>query len=284
MKYYWQEEFESIGGKITKGKVWLYHATTREKAESILREGVLRDPEGAPDSYGAYLSSSESVANDYGDGTLVRVLVKASDLVPDDVFPGRRMDFLIKTRNGIYRPLDIKMGKNKKSSIDFTPDELNQEKDRLAQEAWEQAKRELGIDYLNSEEEEEVLHKRFSQIYRKMLSQLRRKNHPVVRKDYKDISRWLDIRVLEEVEDSYDSWVRSGKNYREPSLSIGVVLEMVESRKRNVDFYYLIDKVKYSLVQQSLNRLVRQGKLESSLGFGYGRGDRETRLYNPVMG
>lgn len=104
----WAEEFEGIGGRFNRdGTVTLYHATTKDKAEQILKEGVLRRPADAPDYYGVYFSSSPSVAEDYGDGTLIRVRVKASDLHPDDVFPGRRMDFNVPTTGGLYKPAAI---------------------------------------------------------------------------------------------------------------------------------------------------------------------------------
>ena len=104
----WAEEFKGIGGRFNAdGTVTLYHATTKDKAEQIIKEGVLRRPSDAPDYYGVYFSSSPSVAEDYGDGTLIRVRVKASDLHPDDVFPGRRMDFNVPTTGGLYRPAGI---------------------------------------------------------------------------------------------------------------------------------------------------------------------------------
>jgi hypothetical protein len=104
----WADEFEALGGHIDPdGTVLLYHATTREGAEQILREGLLRRPPDAPDSYGIYLSSSPTVAQDYGDGTVIPVRVLAADIKPDDVFPGRRIDFTARTLQGTYRPVAV---------------------------------------------------------------------------------------------------------------------------------------------------------------------------------
>ncbi|MEM0142683.1 MAG: hypothetical protein QXL94_01815 [Candidatus Parvarchaeum sp.] len=105
---YWANEFYSVGGKIdADGTVLLYHGTTKERAQNILREKVLRRPVNTPDSYGVYLSSSPTVGEDYGDGTVVPVRVKVSDLRVDDIFPGRRMDFMVPTKNGVYRPIAV---------------------------------------------------------------------------------------------------------------------------------------------------------------------------------
>lgn len=104
----WAEEFLDIGGTFNPdGTVDLYHATTKEKATQILIEGFLRRPADAPDTYGVYLSSSPDVAYDYGDGTLLKVRVRAEDLHLDDAFPGRRLDFFVPTVRGIYRPVSI---------------------------------------------------------------------------------------------------------------------------------------------------------------------------------
>jgi len=104
----WADELESVGGKIDDdGTVLLYHATTKETAAKILKDGVLRRPSDAPDSYGVYFSSSPTVAEDYGDGTIIPVRVRAVDISPDDVFPGKRLDFSAQTRRGIYKPVAV---------------------------------------------------------------------------------------------------------------------------------------------------------------------------------
>ena len=103
----WADELESVGGEILPdGTIWLYHATTKDKAKQIMEDGFLRTAPGAPASYGIYLSSSKTVAQDYGDGTLLATKVRAKDLAPDDLFPGRRMDFLVEGKT--YRPIEIK--------------------------------------------------------------------------------------------------------------------------------------------------------------------------------
>lgn len=104
----WADEFKTAGHKIdSDGTIVVYHATTAAKAKKILKEGVLRRPPDAPDSYGVYFSISPEVAEDYGDGTLVMLRVHVEDLFFDDYFPSGRMDFHAKTRGGIYRPVEI---------------------------------------------------------------------------------------------------------------------------------------------------------------------------------
>ena len=85
------------------GTVTLYHATTKERSEQLLKDGYFKAAKDAPDNYGVYFSTSPEVAESYGDGTLVRVRVKLRDLNLDDAFPGKnRMDFQVNTRKGIY--------------------------------------------------------------------------------------------------------------------------------------------------------------------------------------
>ena len=105
----WLDEFIESGGKLTKDRraAIVYHATTEDRARRIEDEGVLRSPPDAPDSYGVYVSSAPEVARDYGDGTVVKMEVLLRDMHPDDVFPGRRMDFYMVTRHGVYRPRRI---------------------------------------------------------------------------------------------------------------------------------------------------------------------------------
>jgi len=105
----WADEFEAVGHQIERdGTIIVYHATTADKAQKILKEGVLRRPASAPDSYGVYFSTSPDVAENYGDGTLVQLRVKVEDLHFDDVFPNGRMDFSARTHGGVYRPVEIK--------------------------------------------------------------------------------------------------------------------------------------------------------------------------------
>ena len=104
----WLDEFESVGGKVLPDKTaWLYHATTKDIAKQIMKEGILRTPPDAPASYRVYFSSSKAVAQDYGDGTLIATRVRIKDLHPDDVFPGRRMDFQVVGK--IYKPIEMKL-------------------------------------------------------------------------------------------------------------------------------------------------------------------------------
>jgi hypothetical protein len=105
-KYDWEDELVSVGGKVLPDDtVWLYHATKREIANEILKTGILKTAHGAPKEYGIYFGSNSSVGFDYGDGTVIPVRVKAENLHPDDIFPERRMDFMIKARE--YRPVEI---------------------------------------------------------------------------------------------------------------------------------------------------------------------------------
>lgn len=107
--YIWADDFFDAGGKFEPdGSVWLYHATTREKADQIARTGVLKSPPGSPDDYGVYFASSKyELSNSYGDGTIIKVRVNPRDLNEDDIFPGERVDFMAKTRGNVYRPLEI---------------------------------------------------------------------------------------------------------------------------------------------------------------------------------
>jgi hypothetical protein len=102
----WYEEFLDAGHRAARdGTVVLFHATTAAKARKIVKEGVLRRPPDAPDSYGVYFSTSPDVANEYGDGTLVVLRAPVEDLNISDAFPSGRMDFYAKTFRGVYRPI-----------------------------------------------------------------------------------------------------------------------------------------------------------------------------------
>lgn len=106
----WADEFEAAGHEIGHdGTIIVYHATTAAGAKQILRDGVLRRPKDAPDSYGVYFSTSPDVARDYGDGTLVRLNVHVNELHLDDVFPDGRMDFTARTYDGIYVPRSLEV-------------------------------------------------------------------------------------------------------------------------------------------------------------------------------
>jgi len=92
------------------GTMTLYHATTKERAPELVKTGIFRTAEGAPDAYGVYFSTSQEVAESYGDGTLVKVRVNLRDLNLDDSFPGRpRMDFQVNTKRGIYKPVSVEV-------------------------------------------------------------------------------------------------------------------------------------------------------------------------------
>ena len=103
------EEIIEKGHKINlDGTIWLYHGTTKDKADKIIKDQYFKSPPDAPDSYGIYFSTSDEVSDSYGDGTLVKALIKVKDLFLDDAFPGRdRMDFYVKTHNHIYHPVKI---------------------------------------------------------------------------------------------------------------------------------------------------------------------------------
>jgi len=105
----WADEFEAYGNEIAPdGTIVVYHATTAAKAKKILEEGFLRRPANAPDSYGVYFSISPEVAENYGDGTLVKLRVPVEDLGLDDIFPSTgRMDFHARTYQGIYIPIEL---------------------------------------------------------------------------------------------------------------------------------------------------------------------------------
>ena len=92
------------------GTMTLYHATTKERAVEIIKTGIFKTTEGAPDAYGVYFSTSPEVSESYGDGTLVIARVKVRDLNLDDSFPGRpRMDFQVNTERGIYKATTVEV-------------------------------------------------------------------------------------------------------------------------------------------------------------------------------
>ena len=105
----WWDEFIQTGNKPNKdGSIIVYHATTKDKARLIQKDGYLKRPQDAPDSYGVYFSTSKEAAKNYGDGTIIPIKVKPEDLEIDDVFPGtNRIDFKAKTKGGIYTPISI---------------------------------------------------------------------------------------------------------------------------------------------------------------------------------
>src|SRR3990167_5593564 len=89
----WLEEFLEVGGQIDpQGFATVYHATTANIAKQILREQKLIRPSNTPDLYGVYVSSSPSIARDYGDGTVLKLKVPSSDLILDDSFPANRVE------------------------------------------------------------------------------------------------------------------------------------------------------------------------------------------------
>lgn len=103
------EEILDNGHEINPdGTIWLYHSTTKEKAEQILKDKFFKSPPHTPDSYGVYFSTSPDVSESYGDGTLIKALVRVRDLYLDDVFPGRdRLDFHVKTFGNRYKPVKV---------------------------------------------------------------------------------------------------------------------------------------------------------------------------------
>ena len=102
------DEIYDKGHTVNKdGTMTLYHATTKEKAPQIIKDKYLKRPPDAPDRYGVYFSTSPDVAENYGDGTLIKARIKVRDLNLEDVFPSGRLDFQVNTRTGIYKPAKI---------------------------------------------------------------------------------------------------------------------------------------------------------------------------------
>ncbi len=99
------EEFLDRGGVINSdGSVTVYHGTTKEFGPLIVKSGILKNPPGTSGSgYGVYVSTSPDIAEDYGDGIVVKCQVPFRDLHLDDAFPSGRMDFRIETRGGTYK-------------------------------------------------------------------------------------------------------------------------------------------------------------------------------------
>lgn len=126
----WADEFEAAGGKIDPdGTVLLYHGTTKESAASILSEGTMRSPADASEDYGVHFSTSPQIGEHYGDGSVVPVRVRVSDLSLEDAFPDGRMDFKANTRGHSFRPVAVgetavtpkqRMKQEDQGRIDFT--------------------------------------------------------------------------------------------------------------------------------------------------------------------
>mgnify|MGYP001560576247 CR=1 FL=1 len=126
------DEIKSVNGEINKdGTITLYHATTKEKAEEIIKSGILKRPEDAPDKYGVYAGTNASVSESYGDGTVVKIKVPIKDLNPDDIFPGRRMDFSIITKGGKYKPISVEVVGAKVEVVE-KPEEIVGAKEKLS--------------------------------------------------------------------------------------------------------------------------------------------------------
>ncbi len=119
-KQYALQEFFDKGNKLNAdGTVDLYHATTKERAQQIIKDGKFLTAKDAPDNYGVYFSTDPSVSTDYGDGTLIKVRVPFKDLNLDDAFPNsKRMDFQVNTKKGSYQPVEV--GKNLTSKSQLT--------------------------------------------------------------------------------------------------------------------------------------------------------------------
>ena len=79
-----------------KGHVRLYHGTSKENAQKILKEKMLRSA-GEPDVY----LTTHPTGTGYGD-TTVAVDVPHHVLQLDDEFSNGRMDFRIPTKNKTY--------------------------------------------------------------------------------------------------------------------------------------------------------------------------------------
>lgn len=109
---YWLDSYLANGHKVNRGgTVDLYHATSTDNAQEMVRTQKMISPADAPDAYGVYLSTSSKVGDKvqgggYGVAT-VRVTVRIQDLVLDDEFPDGRMDFYIQTIRNEYRPVRI---------------------------------------------------------------------------------------------------------------------------------------------------------------------------------
>ncbi|MFA5999889.1 MAG: hypothetical protein WC783_02835 [Candidatus Paceibacterota bacterium] len=118
---------------------------------------------------------------------------------------------------------------------------------------------------------DDLLSERTSKIYRKMLNKLMRELDPRPRDNYKEISKWLDSRVLEEME-----------NYKESAASISVrdMYWLIDSYSVTKEWDDLSTKQREILIQQSLNRLAKQGKIKL---LGMYKGNRFIKTYRPVI-
>src|SRR5207302_5352872 len=77
----------------------------------IKAEGLLRSPKDAPESYGVYFGSNDTVGRDYhheGEETwIVPMDVRPHDLHIDDIFPGRRADMMAETKGHAFKPVRV---------------------------------------------------------------------------------------------------------------------------------------------------------------------------------
>jgi len=95
-----------LGLPVNKnGTVSLFHGTTQQGADDIVKNRVLRS-NGEPN---VYLTTAKDAG--YGDGTLVQVDVHPRHLNLDDEFPSGRMDFSMDAPNKIARILAAKIVK-----------------------------------------------------------------------------------------------------------------------------------------------------------------------------
>ena len=87
------------------GTITLYHGTTKDAAQSIVKSGKLKSA-GERDVY----LTTDKTAGGYGDGTVVAVKVNPKRVTLDDEFPGGRMDFRMPVGGKLTsQQLDISM-------------------------------------------------------------------------------------------------------------------------------------------------------------------------------
>lgn len=95
-------------------------------------------------------------------------------------------------------------------------------------------------------------------------------------------SSWVEDTALDFVRQSYVGWRRHRLQLssREPSLSAGSIKGYLDQcGGQHPDYRFTVTKKRYRMVQQALDRLVRAGKLRTSLGLGL-RGT-EVKVYEP---
>lgn len=89
----------------------------------------------------------------------------------------------------------------------------------------------------------------------------------------------LEAAIIETISDIYDRY-NSGLLGREPSLTVTYLVDTMEITGSVRDFFPTYRQIGRQMVQAACDKLVRAGRLTTSLGLG--EHGRETRCYEPT--